>query len=106
MISRPEDGLAIAGFGQRDAPNDLGLPVLRRVFRNGRPLVDLGPLPDVSRLNDHHAFLTGPGVASLHVGDVLEVGTSNPCTTLQRWRLIYAVDGDLRLVCALQSHFG
>lgn len=35
VLSRPETGLAIAGFGMRDASFDQGLPVPLRVFRDG-----------------------------------------------------------------------
>jgi D-serine dehydratase len=38
ILSRPEDGLAIAGFGKRDAPDDLGQPVVKRVFRDGQEI--------------------------------------------------------------------
>lgn len=92
VLSRPEDGLAIAGFGMRDAPNDQGLPVVRRVFRDGTALdADVASGVRVDRLNDQHAFLTGPLVDRLQVGDILELGISHPCTALQRWRVIFGV---------------
>lgn len=105
ILSRPEKGLAIAGFGHREAANDMGLPIVRRAFRDGVP-VDLGAaLPDVLKLNDHHAFLTGEGVDALRVGDIIEVGICHPCTTLQRWRLVYGIGDDHRIEHAFATCF-
>jgi D-serine dehydratase len=107
VISRPEQGLAIAGFGMRDAPADQGLPVIRRVFRDGvETSIGGQPLPVIEKLNDQHAFIRGPGTDGLLIGDVLELGISHPCTALQRWRVVYGTD-ELQVVRKVfRTHFG
>jgi D-serine dehydratase len=107
ILSRPENSLAIAGFGHRDAPSDMGLPVVKAVFRDGKR-IDLGHalLPVVEKLNDHHAFIGGRSVNEVKVGDVIELGISHPCTTLQRWRVIFGLGADGTIECALRTRFG
>lgn len=107
VISRPEPGLAIAGFGMRDAPNDQGLPVIRRVFRDGADVtIDPERLPTVGKLNDQHAFICNGAVDSLRVGDVLEFGISHPCTAFQRWKVVYTTDERNVVQAALRTQFG
>jgi D-serine deaminase-like pyridoxal phosphate-dependent protein len=94
VLSCPEPGLAIAGFGKRDAPYDLGLPVVRR------PAGDL----TVEALNDHHAFVRDEdGV--LAVGDVLACGISHPCTAFDKWSLIPVVDDRDVVIDAVRTMF-
>jgi D-serine dehydratase len=94
VLSCPEPGLAIAGFGKRDAPYDLGLPVVRR------PEAAL----TVEALNDQHAFVRDPdGV--LRVGDVVVCGISHPCTAFDKWPLIAVVDDDDVVVNAVRTLF-
>ena len=82
VLSCPEPGLAIAGFGKRDVPYDLGLPVVR----DAAGVV-------VEGLADQHAFLRDPA-GVLGVGDVLRCGISHPCTAFDKWQLIPVVDDD------------
>jgi D-serine deaminase-like pyridoxal phosphate-dependent protein len=94
VLSCPEPGLAIAGFGKRDAPYDIGLPIVRR------PAGDL----TVEALNDQHAFLRDPdGV--LKVGDTVVCGISHPCTTFDKWPLIGVVDDDDVVIGAIRTRF-
>jgi len=93
VLSCPEPGLAIAGFGKRDAPYDLGLPVVR-----GHPRVR------VEALNDHHAFLRDPD-GELAVGDLLVCGISHPCTAFDKWPTIAVADDEDVIVGAVQTRF-
>jgi D-serine dehydratase len=93
VLSCPEPGLVIAGFGKRDAPYDLGLPVVR-----GHAGVT------VESLNDHHAFLRDPD-GELAVGDVVVCGISHPCTAFDKWPTIAVVDDDDVVVGAVQTRF-
>jgi D-serine dehydratase len=93
VLSCPEPGLAIAGFGKRDAPYDLGLPVV-----HGHPRVH------VEALNDQHAFLRDPD-GELAVGDVLVCGISHPCTAFDKWPTIAVIDDDDMVVGAVQTRF-
>lgn len=100
--STPEPGLAMCGFGKRDAPYDSGLPV---------PLERRGPdgtrtrLADstVVKLNDQHAYVrhTDP----LAVGDVVRLGISHPCTAFDKWSLLPVLDDADRVVDAVRTFF-
>lgn len=100
--STPEPGLAICGFGKRDAPFDAGLPV--PLTRRGGDGVD-EPLSGVSvlRLNDQHAFLDHHG--ELAVGDVVRFGLSHPCTAFDKWPLLPVLDDDDQVVEAVRTFF-
>jgi D-serine deaminase-like pyridoxal phosphate-dependent protein len=93
VLSCPEPRLAIAGFGKRDAPYDLGLPVLRDVRG-----------ATVESMADQHAFLRDPAGA-LRVGDVIRCGISHPCTAFDKWRLIPVVDDDDVVIDAVRTLF-
>jgi D-serine deaminase-like pyridoxal phosphate-dependent protein len=93
VLSCPEPGLAIAGFGKRDAPYDIGLPTVR-----SHPGVRVG------ELNDQHAFLHDPG-GDLQVGDTVVCGISHPCTAFDKWPLIGVVDDDDVVIGAIRTRF-
>jgi D-serine deaminase-like pyridoxal phosphate-dependent protein len=97
VISRPEPGLALLDFGRRDAADDEGLPRVLDAWRPGereRPLdVDAITGARVSALNDQHAFLRLDAAATLRVGDLVRLGISHPCTTIDKWREIATVRG-------------
>ncbi|SFO31228.1 D-serine dehydratase [Bradyrhizobium sp. Ghvi] len=106
VLSRPEAGLAIAGFGMRDASFDQGLPVPLSVFRDGVERIGLAERVSVTRLNDQHAFLHLAPDCPLAVGDVIAFGISHPCTCLDRWRVIFGLDADGVVTRALPTQFG
>ena len=57
VLSCPEPGLAIIGFGRRNAPYDSGLPVPRRLLRSNGEELELDPgTMQLEGLNDEHAF--------------------------------------------------
>ncbi len=91
VLSRPEPGLALLGAGRRDAGFDKGLPVPLRAVRGGVP----GPLGGaVTELNDQHAYLRLDERTALAPGDLVGLGISHPCTTLDKWRVIPVVGDD------------
>ena len=104
VLSRPEPGRAIAGFGKRDAPYDMGLP--RPVARRTPDGIE-GPLGDatVVSLNDQHAHLELPTSSEVEVGDLLRCAVSHPCGAFERWRAIPLLDGDDRIVDAVVTYF-
>src|SRR5215207_8545181 len=93
VLSCPEPGLAIAGFGKRDSPYDLDLPIVREP-------ADVS----VEGLADQHAFLRDPG-GTLRVGDVLRCGISHPCTAFDKWSLIPVVDDQDVVIDAVRTLF-
>ena len=103
VLSRPEPGLALLTAGRRDAGFDAGLPVpLRMRHRDGAASALAG---QVTELNDQHAYLRlDPGTA-LAPGDLVCLGISHPCTTLDKWRLIAVLDDDDRVIDAVHTFF-
>jgi D-serine deaminase-like pyridoxal phosphate-dependent protein len=108
VLSRPEPGLAIVGFGKRDAPFDAGLPVV--LSRHARMGSRFGPRATVAeilveRMNDQHAFCRLEAAVDLAVGDLLEFGVSHPCTAFDKWPLVPVLDGDDRLTGVVTTVF-
>lgn len=102
--SRPEEGLAILNFGKRDCPYDAGLPIpLYALGASGRR-VDLRQAA-VAATNDQHAYLKGPGLDALRIGDAVCCGISHPCTAFDKWRVLPVVDDDYRLLEIYRTFF-
>jgi D-serine deaminase-like pyridoxal phosphate-dependent protein len=90
VLSRPEPGLALLGAGRRDVGFDQGLPVPLRVA--GRDASTAGWR--ITELNDQHAYLRLDADAALGPGDVVGLGISHPCTTLDKWRVLVVLNDD------------
>ena len=56
-------------------------------------------------LNDQHAHIEVPKDSPLQVGDRLCFGVSHPCTTFDRWQLIYEVDAAMNVVGGIRTYF-
>jgi D-serine deaminase-like pyridoxal phosphate-dependent protein len=118
VLSRPEPGLALLGVGRRDVGFDKGLPVPVRVLsagpggrppgtprsRGGYP-PPRTPLGHVTELNDQHAFLRLDPGAALAPGDLVALGISHPCTTLDKWRVLVVVSDDGDVTDAVHAFF-
>jgi D-serine deaminase-like pyridoxal phosphate-dependent protein len=104
VISVPEQGLAIAGLGKREAPCDEGLPVPLRVRGAGGRTAKAGGL-SVTRLNDHHAFVSVPADVRLAPGDLICFGISHPCTAFDKWPVIPVVDDEYRVTNLIRTYF-
>ena len=105
--SVPEPGLAIVAMGKRDAGYDMNLPELQWHFRPGR---DSAPQPapegcHTRAMNDQHLYLNFPDSLPLGVGDLLGFGVSHPCTTFDKWQLLYTVDGEYTVTAGLKTFF-
>jgi D-serine deaminase-like pyridoxal phosphate-dependent protein len=117
VLSRPEPGLALLGAGRRDVGFDKGLPVPVRVLSagpGGRPPGtprDWGdpspqaPLGHIIELNDQHAYLRVDPGAALAPGDLVALGISHPCTTLDKWRVLVVVSDDEDVTDAVHAFF-
>jgi len=104
VLSRPEPGLALLNAGRRDVGSDAGLPVpLRGVRRDGGPLDLAGAT--VTDLNDQHAYVRLPEGATVAPGDLVGMGISHPCTTLDKWRMIPVVNRDDSVVDVVHAFF-
>jgi D-serine dehydratase len=107
VLSRPEPSLAFLDFGKRDVGHDLDLPrplLWARPGHHARPEA----LQDgwaVGSLYDQHARVTLPASADLAVGDLLGCGISHPCTTFDKWPLLFVVDDAYRVLDAIRTFF-
>jgi D-serine dehydratase len=90
VLSRPEPGLALLGAGRRDVGFDMGLPVPVRVIGSAASTAGWA----VTKLNDQHAYLRLDEDAALGPGDLVGLGISHPCTTLDKWRVLVVLNDD------------
>ena len=90
VLSRPEPGLALLGAGRRDVGFDMGLPVPVRVIGSAASTAGWA----VTKLNDQHAYLRLDENAALGPGDLVGLGISHPCTTLDKWRALVVLNDD------------
>jgi D-serine dehydratase len=95
--SSPEPGLAVLGFGKRDAAHDRGFPVPFAAIRDAdfRPLTQ-GDVTIVG-LNDHHARARLAADSPLRVGDLVGLHISHPCTSFDKFRFVPLVDDSYRV---------
>ena len=102
VLSRPEPELAVASFGKRDAGFDLGMPVPFAAARGGQVRELHG---EVVALSDQHAHVRIDATTDLRPGDRLGAHISHPCTTLDKWRLLFCVDDERRVVDGVLTFF-
>lgn len=105
--SLPEPGQAIVTFGKRDVSFDIEMPVVNSWYRPGvhqKPEL-LDSRYGISKLNDQHAYMTLPENHTLAIGDMVSVGVSHPCTTFDKWQLLYLVNDDYDIVGGIRTFF-
>lgn len=105
--SRPEPTRVIAGFGKRDIGEDVARPTPLAWVRPG-PSAAPVPLSDthrVVRLDDQHAYIDVPAESPLQPGDLISLGISHPCTTFDKWKLLYIVDDALVVTGSVRTYF-
>jgi D-serine dehydratase len=107
--SCPEPGLAILTMGKRDASYDIEMPI---PVKRHRPQAATGPDPapaswQIAAMNDQHAYLRFPaGEADPpQVGELVGCGISHPCTTFDKWRVLFTVDDAYRVTGAIRTYF-
>jgi len=105
VVSMPEPGLALLGFGKRDISYDLELPVPRLIKRGREALRRFEKPAEIFNANDQHAYLRLGGPENLKVGDLVGCGISHPCTAFDKWRLLPVVDDSYRVVDAVLTYF-
>jgi D-serine dehydratase len=103
--SVPEPGLALVTMGKRDVGFDSGLPVPIAWCRPGSAAQPMPAGHTVTRLNDQHGYVKCPDGSPLQVGDMVGFGVSHPCTTFDRWQLIYLVDDAYAVTGAIKTFF-
>lgn len=104
VLSAPEPGLAIVGFGKRDAAHDVRLP-MPFVARRGTRIEDLRGKASIAGLNDQHAYMTVPPQCDVEVGDLIGCDISHACTSLDKWHLVPLVGDDYAVTGAIRTFF-
>jgi len=104
--SRPEAERVVCSIGKRDVGFDFDLP---RPIAWCRPGQDAKPQPleghRVEGLNDQHALVRVPENSPLQVGDLVGFGVSHPCTTFDRWPLLYLIDETGTVIGGIRTYF-
>lgn len=106
--SRPEDIRSIVGLGRRDVGFDTGMPLPVRWYRPGSAMTAPEDMPEsheVVALNDQHCHVSLPADSPLQVGDMVSFGIGHPCTTFDKWSMLFLVDTDYRVTKALKTFF-
>jgi D-serine dehydratase len=105
--SRPEPERAIVTLGRRDVGTDADLAVPKWWYR---PDSGEGPVAAPAHWttfghNDQHGYLRVAPSDTLAVGDWIGFGVSHPCTTFDKWRLVWGIDDDGRVTRAIRTYF-
>ncbi|MBF0280066.1 MAG: amino acid deaminase [SAR324 cluster bacterium] len=105
--SMPEPGLALVTMGKRDVSFDAELPKPLKWFRADQTAVPekLGEEYAITALNDQHGYMKVPQNCPLQIGDLICFGISHPCTTFDRWQLIYVVDDHYNVISGIKTFF-
>ena len=104
--SVPEPTLALLTAGKRDLSYDVDLPVPARLYRKGQE-DNAVPLAGctVFALADQHAFLRKPDGLELGIGDIVRLDISHPCTTFDKWDVLYGLNEGMTIVDAYKTYF-
>lgn len=103
--SRPEAGLAILGFGHRDAPARIDLPLAMYRTSASSSVVAIEPPVFIRRMDDHHAYLDCGTSLELRTGDAVGCGISHPCEAFERWRRLLVVDERRTVIGSIRTQF-
>ncbi|PVE23626.1 amino acid deaminase [Microvirga sp. KLBC 81] len=104
--SRPEPTKVILTAGKRDLSYDVHLPIALHWHRPGEDVVHQVPAQHtIIGLNDQHAHMTVPADSPLQVGDMVGLGVSHPCTTFDKWQVMFIVDDSYNVVDAIRTFF-
>lgn len=102
----PEAGRAICAAGKRDLSHDLELPQPLWWYRRG--LHDapqaVASTVRVTALNDQHAYVDGPDLGWA-VGDLVGFGIGHPCTTFDKWALLFTIDDAYNVTGGVRTFF-
>jgi D-serine dehydratase len=104
--SRPQPDLMICAMGKRDVGSDADLPQPIAWCRPNRDR-EASALSNctVAGLNDQHAIVRIPQDSQIEVGDLIGFGVSHPCTTFDRWPLLYMVRADGSVLSGISTFF-
>jgi len=87
VVDRPEPGLALIDAGSKTFSSDRTAAGIFGKACDGRELT-------VTRVNEEHGYVTGPGVGSLAVGDRVRFMPAHVCTVVNLTDEVTVTDGD------------
>lgn len=106
VLSRPEPTRLIVGAGKRDISTDGLLPLAKKWVRRGtRTVRPVDGLPRASKVDDQHAYIDVAESCEIAVGDYVGLGVSHPCTTFDKWRVLWVVDDSYDVVDVATTRF-
>jgi D-serine dehydratase len=103
VVSRPEPDFAVASFGRRDVPIDMGYPIPVKAARDGVARDISGA--EIVALSDQHAHLVIPPDLDLAPGDLVGARIVHPCGAFDKWRLLLVVDDAYRVTGGVRTFF-
>lgn len=105
--SRPESTRVLLTAGKRDCSFDHNLPTPLATVRPGQDPTPraLGADHKIVSLNDQHAYMELPARSDIAVGDIVILGISHPCTTFDRWDVLYGVNSRYDVISAFKTYF-
>lgn len=101
--SRPDPDWLYANLGKRDISHDIDLPQVISAY--GSVSSSLLSQMTVRKLSDQHAHVQIDPSVKIGLGDHLAFGVSHPCTTFDKWRILFEVDSSDRVVDAIATFF-
>jgi D-serine dehydratase len=106
VYSVPESGLAIVGFGKRDAAFDAGLPTPELHYRPGRKSPSQSPTHwQLTKIMDQHCMMVIGENDDVKPGDIISFSTSHPCLTLDKWRKIAIINEEYCVIKQITTYF-
>ena len=60
---------------------------------------------EIVAVSDQHTHMRAPAGHGLRLGDAVALGPSHPCTTFDKWRVVYVVDDEYRVTEVLRTYF-
>jgi D-serine deaminase-like pyridoxal phosphate-dependent protein len=106
VLSRPEPTRLIVGAGKRDVSTDGLFPVAKKWVQRGRREVrPFDTRPRAVKVDDQHAYLDVEPTCEVAVGDHVGLGISHPCTTFDKWKVIWVVDDAYDIVDVVTTRF-
>ena len=106
VLSRPEPTRLIVGAGKRDLSTDSLLPIAKKWVQRGTCEVRLIAAPQRAvKVDDQHAYLDVDPTCDIEVGDYVGLGVSHPCTTFDKWRVVWLVDDAYDVVDVVTTRF-